>query len=188
MSWQWILMQNLKRNWLVVSKLTVVIWEILTRALESLNNILFNVLLLSIVIAFELKKNRGVIFNDTEEGYKILKGINMLFENWHEEFDKFWPDHSKVSKTFTVMGSFLAKYILFELQKYRRVIFYDTEELLKFRRKTDFWLEKWHEKCGKFLPEHLKVSKLGLWWTLLSKVEKVWPFLLVKKCEILRRS
>ena len=170
MSWQWILMQNLKRNWLVVSKLTVVIWEILTRALESLNNILFNVLLLSIVIAFELKKNRGVIFNDTEEGYKILKGINMLFENWHKEFDKFWPDHSKVSKTFTVMGSFLAKYILFELQKYRRVTFHGTlktysnfEEKLIFGLKNDmknvanFYQSTW--KCqnwdfdGPFCPK-----------------------------------
>ena len=113
---------------------------------------------------FELKKYREVIFNDTEEGYKILRGIDLLFQNWHKKFDKFWPGHSKVSKIFALMGSFLAKYILFELQKYRRVIFYDTEELLKFRKKTDFWLEKWHEKCGKFLPEHLKVSKLRLWW------------------------
>ena len=30
--------------------------------------------------------------------------------------------------------------------------------------KTDLWCEKWHEKCGKFSPEHLQVSKLGLWW------------------------
>ena len=26
------------------------------------------------------------------------------------------------------------------------------------------WFEKRHEKFGKFSPEHLKVSKLGLWW------------------------
>ena len=30
-------------------------------------------------------------------------------------------------------------------------------------KKTDLWFEKWHEKFGKFSPEHLKVSKLGLW-------------------------
>ena len=52
---------------------------------------------------------------------------------------------------------------MFELQKYRGVIFHDTEELCKFWRKTDLWFEKWHEKFGKFSPEHLKVSKLGLW-------------------------
>ena len=56
------------------------------------------------------------------------------------------------------------KYILFELQKYRGVIFHDTEELWKFWRKTDQWFEKRDEKFGKFSPEHLKVSKLELLW------------------------
>ena len=56
------------------------------------------------------------------------------------------------------------KYILFELQKYRGVIFHDTEEICKFWRKTDLWFEKRFEKFGKLSPEHLKVSKLGLWW------------------------
>ena len=47
MSWQWRMMQILKRNWLVISKLTWGIWWILTQALESLKNFHFNVLLLS---------------------------------------------------------------------------------------------------------------------------------------------
>ena len=34
----------------------------------------------------------------------------------------------------------------------------------KFWRKTDLWFEKRLEKFVKFSPEHLKVSKLGLWW------------------------
>ena len=29
--------------------------------------------------------------------------------------------------------------------------------------KTDLWFGKWQEKFGKLSPEHLKVSKLGLW-------------------------
>ena len=65
-----------------------------------------------------------------------------------------------------------AKYILFELQKYRGAIFPDTEEICKLWRKTDLWFEKRLEKFGKFSPEHLKVSKLGLDGILLSKVEK----------------
>ena len=56
------------------------------------------------------------------------------------------------------------RYILFELKKYRGVIFHGTEEWCKIWRKTDLWFEKWHEKFGKFSPEHLKLSKLGLWW------------------------
>ena len=33
-----------------------------------------------------------------------------------------------------------------------------------FEKKTDLWFEKRLDKFGKFSPEHLKVSKLGLWW------------------------
>ena len=40
-------------------------------------------------ILFELKKYRGVIFHQTEEGYKIWRGIGLSFQNWHKEFDKF---------------------------------------------------------------------------------------------------
>ena len=114
-------------------------------------------------IFFELKKYSGVIFHQTEEGYKIWRGIDLSFQNWHKEFDKFWPEHSKVSKIFILMGSFWAKYILFELKKYRGVIFHDIEEWCKIWRKTDLLLRKWHEEFGKFSPEHSKVSKLELW-------------------------
>ena len=73
-------------------------------------------------ILFELKKYRGVIFHDTEEVYKIWRGIDLSFQNWHEDFDKFWTKPSKVSKMFTLMGSFWEKYILFEIKNYRGVI------------------------------------------------------------------
>ena len=33
-----------------------------------------------------------------------------------------------------------------------------------FWGKTDLWFEKKQEKFSKFLPEHLKVLKLGFWW------------------------
>ena len=65
-------------------------------------------------ILFELNKNRGVIFHETEEGCKIRRGIDLSFQDWHKEFDKFWPDHSKVSKISTLIGSFSAKSILFD--------------------------------------------------------------------------
>ena len=47
--WEWREMQNLKKNWLVNSKLTWVIWWILSGALENLKILLFNGLLLTIV-------------------------------------------------------------------------------------------------------------------------------------------
>ena len=44
-SWQWRMMQNLRRNWLVSSKLTWGIWPNLTQALENVKNLHFNCLL-----------------------------------------------------------------------------------------------------------------------------------------------
>ena len=74
-------------------------------------------------------------------------------------FDKFWPVHSKVSKIFTLMGSFWAKHKLFELKKYRGVIFRDTEERRKIWRGTDLPFQNWHEEFNKFWPGALEIRK-----------------------------
>ena len=42
-------------------------------------------------------------------------------QNWHEEFDKFWPEHLKISKIFTLKGCFWPKYIMFEPKKVQRI-------------------------------------------------------------------
>ena len=102
---------------------------------------------------FELKKYRGVIFHETEEGCKICRGIDLLFQTWHKEFDKFWPEHSKVSKNSTLIGSFWAKFILFELKKYRGVIFDETEEGYKIWRGMDLSFQNWHKEFDIFWPE-----------------------------------
>ena len=124
-------------------------------------------------LLFELKKYRGVIFHETEQGYKIWRGIDLLFWDWCKEFDKFWPDHSKVSKVFTLMGSFWAKYILFELKMYRGVISHDIEEWCKIWRKTDLLLGKWHEEFGQCSPSTQKCQNWNFYGILFSKVENV---------------
>ena len=78
----------------------------------------------------------------------------------------------KSQKSFILIGSLWPKYILFELQKYRGIIFCDTEKICKFWRKTDLLFEKRLEKFGKFSPEHFKVSKLGLWWDPFVQIRK----------------
>ena len=100
---------------------------------------------------YEFKIHGGVMCHDTEEWCTISK-TDLMFQNWHEEFDEFWPRHLKVSKICTLMGSFSQKYIIFELEKYRGVIFHDTEEWCKIWRKTDLWFGKWHEEFGKLSP------------------------------------
>ena len=121
--------------------------------------------------------------HDNEEWYKIWRGIDLLFPNWHEEFDKFWPKHLKVSNIFTLMCSFWAKYILFELKKYSQIIYYDTEEGYKVWKKkltcendmrnlADFHspqqgriMENLKRKWGisPIWPEHSKISKMRSW-------------------------
>ena len=69
------------------------------------------------------------MYHDNEEWCKIWRGPDLSFQSWHEEFEEFWPEHSKFSKINTLMASFLTKYIMFEPNKYRGVIFDGTKDL-----------------------------------------------------------
>ena len=56
-SWQWRMMQYLKRNWLVSSKLTWGIWQVLARALKNLKNLHFNDFVLNKIYNVWAKKS-----------------------------------------------------------------------------------------------------------------------------------
>ena len=71
--------------------------------------------------------------NDT----KFEEELTCYFKIYYREFDKFWPKHLKVSKIFTLITSFWANYLLFELKKYRGVISHGTEEWYKLWRGID---------------------------------------------------
>ena len=114
--------------------------------------------------------------HDNDEQCKMGRGIDLFVQNLHEEFNGFWPEHSKISKICTSMGCFWPKHIMFKLKKYRGVIFDGTEDWCKIWRKTDLCFQRWHE-FGKFSPEHTKVSKLRLWWD---------PFIQSRKCMSLK--
>ena len=78
--WHWRMMKNLKRNWLVVSKLTWGIWRILTRALENLKNLHFNGLLLTKVNnVWAKRKYREVMFDGIECWYNIWRKTGLYF-------------------------------------------------------------------------------------------------------------
>ena len=104
---------------------------------------------------------------------KIEEKLTCQFEIYMRKLDEFWSKQSKISKICTIMGCLWPKYIMFELKQYRGVMFDGTEYWCKIWTKTDFCFQKWLEKFGKFSPEHLKVSKLGLWWH---------PFIQSRKC------
>ena len=58
---------------------------------------------------------------DNEEWCKIWNRIDLPLQNWHEKFNKFSPEHSKISKICTLMDWFWPKYMMFQLKKFRGV-------------------------------------------------------------------
>ena len=104
-------------------------------------------------------------YNDTEEWWKIWRGIDLSFQNWHKEFDKFWLENSKVSKSYTLMGCFRPNYIMFELKKCRGVMFNCTQGWYKVWRKTGLCFQKltWGNwQIFTRAPESLQ--QFGPWW------------------------
>ena len=103
---------------------------------EILQNLYFDSLhLLKKCIKFQLKKYRGHMPNDAEKWCRIRRKSDLLFQKW-QEFGEFWSEHTKVSKTFALTGPFRARYVMFDLNRYRGVIFHDTEKSCKIWRKT----------------------------------------------------
>ena len=116
------------------------------------------------------KKYRGVISHDLEHWCKVWRKTDLLFQKW-QEFGEIWPEHSQVSKTCTFICSYCAKYLMFDLKKYRGVIFHDTEGWWKIWRKTDLWND-----MRSMVNFHQSIWKFQNWdfdGILYSKLEKV---------------
>ena len=62
---------------------------------------------------------------------KFEKELTYQFKNWHTEFNKFSPKHSKISQICTLMGYFWPKYIIIELRNYRGNMFDGTQDWYK---------------------------------------------------------
>ena len=88
----------------------------------------------------ELKIYRGVLCYDNEEWYNTWRGIDLSVQNWHEEFDKFGHEHSKIPIICTLIGCFWPKYIILELKKSiaKGVMLDGTEFDAKFEGKRTF--------------------------------------------------
>ena len=103
---QWRMMQNLKRNWLVSSKL-IWIWWILTQALRYLKNLYFNGLLLTKIYVWAKKVQRSyvwfywILMQNLKENWRVLSKMN-------EEFCKFSPEQTWNSKNWDFDGILLS--------------------------------------------------------------------------------
>ena len=173
MSWEIILLYFLSRN---------VIWFLqkeLTKAHNlklSATQIKFHQICILIgffcwkYIEFKLKSYRGVMSHNTGVWCKIWRFFVI-------KMTKIWwilIRELKSLKKLHFGWSFYAKYITFDLKKYRGDIFHNNEKSCKIWRKIDVRFGKWHEEFGKFSSEHLKVSKLVLSWDPFPKVEDLW--------------
>ena len=83
-------MKSLKRNWLVISKLTWSISQILTQALASLKNFHFNGLLLSKVYIVWAKKVQGgyllwhwIVMQNLKKNWLVVQKMTRNLANFH---------------------------------------------------------------------------------------------------------
>ena len=159
-SWHWRVMQNLNKNWCLVSKPTRTSW-ILTLALESQTNLHFDWCLLCKNINFDLKKYRGIVFHDTEEWYKIWRKTDLWFGKWHEEYGKFSPEQFKVSKLGYWCDSLIQSRKSMSEVPQRSYVLWQWRMMQNLKRNLLFEsFRNWHEEFDEFWPEHLKVSKI----------------------------
>ena len=159
-------MQNLKENWLLLSKMTWAIWEIFTRALECLK--------IRTLIGFfcpKLKIYWGVMRHENEEWCKNWRGIDFSVQNWHEQFDKFWFKHSKMHFN----GLPLTKVYNVWPKKVQGSYVWWHWILMQNLKENWLLLSKMTWGIWEIFTRDLKVSKFGLWWdSFKSKVENVW--------------
>ena len=76
----WIVIQNSKKNWSIVSKMTRIWWN-LTWALKIIKISALIGFFCAKYITFDLKKCRGATSHDTEEWCKIWRKTNSGLEN-----------------------------------------------------------------------------------------------------------
>ena len=87
---------------------------------------------------------------------KFKKKTYFWFQIWHEEFDEFYPNHSKVWK-FRFFWFFLSKVYKVWAKKIQRSL-QNSKKTLALR------FQKWYEELGELSLEHSKVWKIVLWW------------------------
>ena len=88
------------------------------------------------VCALNLQESYGY---NNEEWCKIWKEIDQAVQNWHEESDKSWPEHSIIWKICTLVCCFLRKYIVSVLRKYSATKFDGAQDLYRGWRKKMTW-------------------------------------------------
>ena len=170
------MMENLKTNWLVVSKLTWGIWQILTQALENLKNLHFNGLLLNKVYNVWAKKRIGEFCLMTLNIDATFEGeLTCAFKNDMRDLTNFHQILFGTVKIGTLMGSFHPKYKIYELKIYRGNLCHDNEEWSKDLKRNWLVSSKLTRGIWQILTRALKnLKNLHFNRLLLTKVCNAW--------------
>ena len=83
-SWQWKKMQNLRRNWRAISKLTPKFDKFWPEHWNASKNFQFKDSFWPKYIIFDLKKHRRFMFDGTVDWCKIWRKTDLSFQKWHE--------------------------------------------------------------------------------------------------------
>ena len=120
---------------LVVSYMTWEIWWIFTQPLKSPNISLWCTIFVHSICLWA-KKIQGVIFHDTEQWSKIwikpgLRVSKMGWGIWHGWTFITAP---KSLKNYTLIGSLCTKHIMFQIENFRGIIYYEGVAIFKEKR------------------------------------------------------
>ena len=144
---------NLKRNWLVSSKLTWGIWHILTQALENLKNLRFNRLLLTKVYNAWAKKSIGELCFVVLNIYATFEGkLTYSFKNKMRNLTNFHQSMLRSLKIGILTKSFYSLQKIIELQFYRGNLRHDSDEWCKIWRGIHSSVQNSHEEFDEFWP------------------------------------
>ena len=111
--------------------------------------------------------------NDTEEWWNIWRGIDLLYKNWHEEFDEVWPKYSKVPKICTLMGSFDQSITYLSSKSTEKSSFMTLKSDAKFEDKLTCGLENDFRNLANFHQSTQKYQNWDFGGILLSEVENI---------------
>ena len=108
-SWRWGVMQKLKKNWFIVSKMTRIWFRKWHEKFGKLSPEPTKASILGIWWDPFIQSRKCISLKFTEDlcamtmkNYvKFLRGIDLSFRNWHEEFHEFSPS-SRKSQKFTL--------------------------------------------------------------------------------------
>ena len=119
LSWHWRVMQNLKKNWLVVWKITWGIWQIFITTLGSVKIGTFMGSFCPKYKMHELKIYKGVCVMTLKNDAKFEEELTCRFKIDMRNLRNFDPSTRKPQKCALWL-------VPFDLKKYRGVIFHDT--------------------------------------------------------------